>query len=120
MTRVRDFIADLLIGSASVKEAKKLADNSFGDKCLKLRAISKIFKTIKEGKNTDDQRKFNRKKTTCTPALIAAVAAEVETDRRICINTLLGSMACQLGPFLRFYDKILGWLRRAQDGFPSC
>jgi hypothetical protein len=32
MTRVRNFVADLLRGSTSAKEAKKLADSSFGDK----------------------------------------------------------------------------------------
>jgi hypothetical protein len=56
MTRLRNFVADLLRGGTSVKEAKKLADSSFGDKSLKLRAIFNILKQSKEGKSTNDRR----------------------------------------------------------------
>jgi hypothetical protein len=54
MTRVRNFIADLLRGGTCAKEVKKLADIRFGDKLLKMRAIFKILKQIKEGKSTND------------------------------------------------------------------
>ncbi len=51
MTQVRDFVADLLRGGTSAKEVKKLADSSFEDKSLKMRAIFDILKLIKEGKS---------------------------------------------------------------------
>jgi hypothetical protein len=51
---VRNFVAYLLRGGTSAKEVKKLADNSFGDKLLKIRAIFKILKQNKEGKSTND------------------------------------------------------------------
>jgi hypothetical protein len=51
---VRNFIADLLRGGTCAKEVKKLADIRFGDKLLKMRAIFKILKQIKEGKSTND------------------------------------------------------------------
>ncbi len=47
ITRVRNFVVDLLRGSTSVKEAKKLADCSYGDKLVTTRAIYKILKQIK-------------------------------------------------------------------------
>jgi histone-lysine N-methyltransferase SETMAR len=119
MTRVCDFIADLLRGGASVKEAKKLSDNSFGDKSLKLRAIYKIFKTIKEGKNTDDQRKFNRKKTTRTAALIAAVAADVEADRRICIDTLAWVHGVSVGTIFKILKQDLGLVKKSARWVPK-
>ena len=39
-----------------------------------------ITKAVKDGKNTDDQPKFNATKTIRTQSLIAAVAAAVEED----------------------------------------
>ncbi len=50
MTRVRNFVADLLRGSTSAKEAKKLADNCYGDKSLKTRAIYKILSRLRKAK----------------------------------------------------------------------
>jgi hypothetical protein len=67
MTRVRNFVADLLRGGTSAKEAKKLVDSSFGDKLLKMRATFDILNLIKEGKSTDDRRKSNPKKRSAPP-----------------------------------------------------
>jgi hypothetical protein len=61
---------------------------------LKRAAIYKILKAVKEGKNTDDQRHLNSKKTKRTPALIASVAAAVEEDRRQTIKALATAMVC--------------------------
>jgi hypothetical protein len=43
---VRNFIADVLRAGKSVKEAKKMADDVFGEKSLKLRAIYDILKLV--------------------------------------------------------------------------
>ncbi len=88
MTQVRNFVLYLLRGCAIVKEAKRLAENTCGEKALKTRAIYKILKQVKDGKSTDNKRKFNSKKTICTDDLIAAIAADVEADSRICIKAL--------------------------------
>ena len=50
--------------------------------------IYNILKQVKEGKNINKQRHFNAKKTKRTPSLIAAVTADVDEDRRICVRTL--------------------------------
>ncbi len=64
MTRMCNFIEDLLRGSVSVKEAKILADSSFFNKSFKKRVLFKILKQIKEVKNMyKDQRKFNPKRS---------------------------------------------------------
>jgi hypothetical protein len=39
MTRVRNFVANLLRGGRSIKEVKRLQNNTYGDKALKVRAI---------------------------------------------------------------------------------
>jgi hypothetical protein len=43
---------------------------------------------VKKGETTSDQRHLNSKRTVQTPALAASVAAAVEDDRRVCIETL--------------------------------
>jgi hypothetical protein len=58
-------------------------DLVYGDKALKKTAIYAILKKVKSGKTTEDQRRFNPKKTVWTASLIASVAAAVEDDRRL-------------------------------------
>jgi hypothetical protein len=103
-----NFIADLLGDCASAKEEKRLAGSSYGDKSLMTKTIYKILKQIKDGKNTDDRRKFNLKKTVHSAALIAAVAADVQADCRICIKTLPLPMGWLLARFLPSLVKSLG------------
>ncbi len=72
MTRVRNFIRDVLRAGKSVKEAKKMVDDVFGENSLKMRAIYDMLKLVKAGENTDDKRRLNARKTTKTDDLVAA------------------------------------------------
>jgi histone-lysine N-methyltransferase SETMAR len=119
MTRVRNFISDLLRAGVSVKEAKKLADNAYGEKALKTRAIYKIFKQIKEGKNTDDKRRFNSKKTIRTAELIASIAADVEADRRICVKTLASAYGVSAGTVFNILHEELGLVKKSARWVPK-
>ncbi len=58
---------DLLKGSTSIKEVKRIANNTYGDKALKMRAIYKILNQIKTGKNFDNKRKFNSRRPSALP-----------------------------------------------------
>ncbi len=53
-----------------------------------MRAIYKILKQDKAGKNRDDWSKFNFRKSTQTVTLIVAVTDEVDADYKICIKSL--------------------------------
>ena len=112
MTEVRDFIADLLRAGTSVKDPKKLADNTFREKALKIRAIFKILKQISAGENTDDRRKFNSKKTVRTSALIA----DDEADRRICIKK---SCLSSWHIFWHHLHKDLGLVKKSARWVPK-
>jgi hypothetical protein len=59
-----------------------------GYKTLKKMAIYAILKKVKAGKNTDNQRHLNLKKTVRTASLIATVAASVDEDHRQCTKSL--------------------------------
>jgi hypothetical protein len=61
--QVRNFVVDFLKGSTSIKEAKRIAKNTYRDEALKMRAIYKILNQIKTDNNTYNKRKFNSKKT---------------------------------------------------------
>jgi len=119
MTRVCNFIADLLRSGTSVKEAKRIADNSFGDKSLKIRAFYRILKEIKAGKNTDDQRRFNQKKRTRTATLIAAVADDTEADRRICVRTLASAHGTSISTISTILRKDLGLVKKSARWVPK-
>jgi hypothetical protein len=51
---VCDFIADLLRGGTSAKEVKKLVNSNYGKNSIKIRAIYKILRQIKDSKTTKD------------------------------------------------------------------
>ncbi len=74
--QVWNFIANLLGGCISIKETKLLVGNTYGEKTLRIRAIYKILKQIKAGKNNNDLRKVYVKKSIQNAVLIAAVPTE--------------------------------------------
>ncbi len=63
-------------------------DAAFGDKALKKASIYFIMKKVKAGKNTDDLRHENAKKTKRTANIAAAVAADIKEDRRLSVKEL--------------------------------
>jgi hypothetical protein len=119
MTPVPDFIADLLRADTSVKEAK-LADDVYGQNLLKMRVIYNILRLVKAGEKTNDKRRFIPKKISKMTNLIAAVAAAIEEDCRVCVQFLLKPLTPVLGISSTSFTTILAWLKRAQDALPSC
>jgi hypothetical protein len=109
MTRVCNFVADLLRGGTSVKEAKKLADCSFRDKLLKMRAIFNILKQIKEGKSADDRRKSNKKKRSALPLSSLLSPPTLRLIAEFASRPLPQPMVRLLVPFSPSFTKILGW-----------
>ena len=88
MTGVRDFVAGLARAGKSFDEIKETTDLAFGDKSLHKSTIYRIINKVKTGKNTDDQRHLNAKKTRRTQDLIAAVAAPVGKDAWVTVKNL--------------------------------
>ena len=71
MPGVEDFIVDLARTGKSCKEIKQTLDSVYLDKSMTRKQIYNILKHVKYGKNTDDQRHFNAKKTKQTLSLVA-------------------------------------------------
>jgi hypothetical protein len=88
MSGAYDFVAGLAGACKGYKEIKETVDAAFGDKTLQKTAIYSIIKKVKAGKDTADQRHPNPKKTVRIAALIASVAAAVEEDRWVMIESL--------------------------------
>jgi hypothetical protein len=78
--------------------------NTYGGKTLTMRAVNKILKQA--GKNSDDWRKFNLKKSFQAAALAAAVTTEVVTDYKICIKSLALDHYTSVGTI--FFHSIQG------------
>jgi hypothetical protein len=106
MMRVRNFVADLLRGGRSAKESKKLANSSFGDKSLKMRAIFDILKLIKEGKSTDDRRKSNPKKRSAPPLSSLLSPLTLRLIAEFVSRLLPQAMVRLLVPFSPSFTKI--------------
>ena len=88
MTKVREFVAGLARAEKGKKEIKETADIAFPGQSLSESQINCIIRAVKMGENTDDQRRFNSKKTVRTADLVAAVAAAVESDRRLSVSAI--------------------------------
>ena len=63
MTRVQDLVADLAKAGKGYLEIKEAGETAYGEKALKKTVIYAIIKKVNSGKNTDDQRHLNWKKT---------------------------------------------------------
>jgi hypothetical protein len=120
MSGAHDFVAGLARAGKGYKEIKETVDAAFGDKTLQKMAVYDIIKKVKAGKDTADQRHLNPKKTVRTAALIASVAATVEEDRRVTIETLAAALEHRYTRSTGFFMKIWVWKRRQQDGCQGC
>jgi hypothetical protein len=88
MMKVLSYIADLLRGGTSIKEAKRLPDSTSGDKLLKTREVYKILKQTRDSTNIDDRSKLNSKRSILTATLVATVTDDEEGGCLICFKTL--------------------------------
>ena len=119
MTRVRDFVVDLARSGKRCNEIKETVDSVYGDKSITNSQIYNILKQVKEGKNTDDQRRFNAKKTKRTPSLVAAVAADVDDDRRICVRTLALAHGVTKDTIFHILHDDLGLVKKSARWVPK-
>jgi histone-lysine N-methyltransferase SETMAR len=119
MATARNFAADLLKSGESVKETKKKVDSVYGDKGLSIDSLYKILKKIKAGEPTVDQRRFNAKKTIRSPTLIAAVAADIEADRRIGMHRLASAHHTSYGTIFNIIHEDLGLVKKSARWVPK-
>jgi hypothetical protein len=120
MSSAHNFVAGLARASKGYKEIKETVDAAFGDKTLQKTAIYEIIKKVKAGKDTADQRHLNPKKTVRIAALITSVAAAVEEDRRVTIETLAAAHGASLHRIHRILHEDLGLEKKTARWVPSC
>ena len=94
-------------------------DSVYGDKTLKRTQIYDILKKVKEGKNTDDQRHKNPKKTVRTAAMIASVAAAIEEDRRRDIRSLASAHGTTVWTISTILHQDLGLVKKSARWVPK-
>jgi hypothetical protein len=88
-------------------------DDVYGENLLKMRAIYDILKLVKGGKKTDDKRQFNLKKTARMFDLIAAVAATIEEDCRVCVQSLAKVFDTSAGTIFNIIQDYLGLVKKS-------
>jgi hypothetical protein len=96
MSGAHDFFAGLTRAGTGYKEIKETVDATFGDKTLQKTAIYNTKKKVKAGKDTADQRHLNPKKIVRTAVFITSVAAAVEEDCWVMIESLAAARGASL------------------------
>jgi hypothetical protein len=119
MTEVRDFVAALARVGKSRKEIRPLVDAAYGDKTLSISQINRIIKAVKERKTTSDLRQSNTKKTKRTDDVMAAVAAAVETDRRLTIREIAGMLGLTFAIVQSTLTVDLGLVKKSARWVPK-
>ena len=119
MTRVRNFVADLAKAGKRITEIQEMVKNVYQDKALSRSQIYRIMKQVKAGKNTEDQRPLNAKKTVRTDTLVAAVTADIEKDRRINIQDLASAHGTSFGTIYRIIHTDLGLVKKSARWVPK-
>ena len=119
MTKVRDFIAGLTRAGKGKKEIKTTAELAFPGKSLSESQINRIIRAVKMGENTDDQRRFNAKKTVRTADLVAAVAATVESDRRLLVLAIALAEGASEKTVHRILTDDLGLVKKSAHWVPK-
>jgi hypothetical protein len=119
MTKIRDFVSGLARARKSANEIKILTDAAFGDKSLTKTAIYNILKKVKAGETTDDLLHLNAKKTKRTQDIIAAVAADVNVDRRVKCMDLATAHGVSYGTMQNILHKELGLVKKSARWVPK-
>ena len=119
MTKVRDFVAALARAGKSCKEIKNTTDSAYGVKSLSISAIYKIIIKVKAGKNTDDQRPLNSKKTKRTLGVVAAVAADIKADPRATCRDLATAHGVSYGTMHNILHVELGLSKKSARWVPK-
>jgi hypothetical protein len=96
-----------------------MVDNAYRDKLHKIRAIYDIVNLVKVSKNIDDWRWFNKKKSTKMADLVAALAAAMEDDCRICVQTLAAVHDMSAGTIFNIIHDELGLVKKSARWVPQ-
>jgi histone-lysine N-methyltransferase SETMAR len=119
MSKVRDFIAALARAGKTAAEIKNLVEAAFADQALGLTSIYNILKKVKAGKNTDDQRHLNAKRTKRSTTLVADVAAAVENDARATCVDLASAFGVSRGTIHNILRDDLGLVKKSARWVPK-
>ncbi len=82
-------------------------------------AIYNILKKVKAGETTDDQRHLDAKKTKRTQDIIAAVAADVNADRRVMCMDLATAHGVSYGTMHNILHQELGLVKKSARWAPK-
>jgi hypothetical protein len=88
MTGARNFVADLASAGKGYQEFKEMVNAAYGGQTLQKTASYAIIKKVKAGESTADMSHLNPKMTMRTPELITSVAAAIEEDCRLSLQTI--------------------------------
>ena len=113
MGKVIDFMAGLARAGKDFSEIEDTVKKSFGDKSVNRATIYRIMKSVKNGKNTDNQCKFNATKIKRNQSLIAVVATAVEEDRQVIIVDLAGAHGVSHGTIFNIIHDNLGLVKKS-------
>ncbi len=113
MTEVCNFVAALARAGKGHKEIKSLVGTTYIDTAMSISQINCIIKTVKEGKNTADQRHSSAKKTKRNDDVLASVAAAVEKDQRITVWELATLHGIPIGTVHAILKEDLGLVKKS-------
>ncbi len=77
------------------------------------------MKKVKAGKNTDDLRHQNAKKTKRTANIVAAVAADIKEDRRLSVKEIASSHNVSYGTMNKILLDDLGLVKKSARWVPK-
>ncbi len=92
---------------------------AYGVRSLSSSQLYRIIKQARAGKDTEDQRLLNIKKTVRTAALIASVAAAVVADRRIDTRSLAAAHGVCLRTICRILKEDLSLVKKSARWVPK-
>ncbi len=92
---------------------------AYGDRSLSSSQIYRIIKQARAGKDTEDQRHLNPKKTVRTATLIASVAAAVAPDWCIDTRSLAAAHGVCLRTICRILKEDLGLVKKSARWVPK-
>ena len=101
-----------------MKEIKEALSKAHPNGQLSERQIYRLIRQVKDGRDTEDQRKFNPKKTRRSVETIAAVQAAVESDRRTTIEELAAEFDLSVGTVHTILHEDLGLSKKSARWVP--
>jgi hypothetical protein len=119
MTGARNFVADLARAGKGYQEIKVMVDAAYSDQSLQKTAIYAIIKKVKAGESAADMRHLNPKKTVRTPELIASVAAAIEEDRRLSMETIAATHGVSEKMIFNILHQDLGLEKKSARWVPK-